>query len=128
MRYIDGMPAGKPPYFDSVEEMQEKISLYFDQCLENKDRPTITGLALFLGFCSRQSFYDYEAKPEFSYTVKRARLTIENEYEKRIGEGAGYIFALKNFGWTDKQDLKLSGDSDNPIAISRIERVIVKHG
>ena len=42
---------------------------------------SITGLALWLGFESRQSFYDYEKKDGFTYTIKRARALIENEYE-----------------------------------------------
>ena len=69
--------------------------------------PTITGLCLFLGFESRQSFYAYEDKPEFSYTIKKARLLIETEYEEMLqtGNTTGAIFALKNFGWTDKQEI-----------------------
>jgi hypothetical protein len=74
--------------------------------------PTITGLVLHLGFESRQSFYDYEQKPQFTYTIKRARLFIEHEYEKGLHSGSptGAIFALKNFGWKDKHETEISGD------------------
>jgi len=36
---------------------------------------------------------------------------IENEYEKLLisNNTTGAIFALKNFGWTDKQEHELSG-------------------
>ena len=66
--------------------------------------PTITGLALHLGFCSRQSFYDYESRPEHSYTIKKARTFIEKHYEEllQVGNTTGAIFALKNMGWLDK--------------------------
>ena len=66
--------------------------------------PTISGLAHFLGFESRQSFYDYEKKDGFSYTVKRARLFIEVHYEEMLNTGnvTGAIFALKNLGWLDE--------------------------
>ncbi len=98
------MPAGAPPFFKSPEELEEAIQLYLDTTTGPK---TITGLAYSLGFESRQSFYDYENRPEFSYTVKRARLFIESGYELRLFENAnaGAIFALKNFGWSDKQEI-----------------------
>jgi hypothetical protein len=65
--------------------------------------PTITGLCLFLGFCNRQSFYDYEKRPEFSDSIKSARTRIEMEYEEMLQTGTptGAIFALKNFDWKD---------------------------
>jgi hypothetical protein len=46
--------------------------------------PTITGLALHLGFASRQSFYDYEERGEYSYIIKNARLRVEKGYELRL--------------------------------------------
>lgn len=82
--------------------------------LYDKMELTITGLVLHCGFASRQSFYAYEKKPEFSYIIKRARTLIEKEYELclRRGLGAGAIFALKNFGWTDR-DPEFKDDSLN---------------
>jgi len=105
-----------------VEDLQKKIEEYLKNCPDKKTlvvgeikleiaTPTITGLAYHLGFESRQSFYDYEDKPEFSYTIKRARLFIEKEYEKLLsgGQCTGAIFALKNFGWKDKTEVENSG-------------------
>lgn len=116
---------GRPPKYTSVDEIQRAISDYFEnpttkQVIIGKgdsqqvvDLPvlTITGLAYHLGFESRQSFYKYEDDPIFCYTIKRARLFIENDYEKQlqVGNTTGAIFALKNFGWTDKQDIEHSG-------------------
>jgi hypothetical protein len=73
--------------------------------------PTVTGLALYLGFCDRQSMYDYQEKPNFSCTIKRARTFIEHEYEKMLhnGQCTGAIFALKNMGWADKTQTELTG-------------------
>jgi hypothetical protein len=64
---------------------------------------TLTGLALFLGFTSRQYFDDCESKGKFSQALKRGRLRIEAEYERRLHEHytSGPIFALKSLGWND---------------------------
>ena len=100
---------GRPRVYDDAESMQKDIDGYF----ETETKLTVTGLALALGFESRQSLYDYEENNDFSYIVKKARLRIENGYEKRLHEQActGAIFALKNMGWKDKteQDVNLSG-------------------
>ena len=101
-RYLCSM-AGQPAYYSTAEELQSAI----DDYLESDDCDfTITGLALSLGFCSRQSFYDYEERPEYSYTIKKARLHIEHSYEKglRSKDAGGAIFALKNMGWKDKTE------------------------
>ena len=109
-----------PPKFETPEQLQKKIDEYFENCPDTKTFttksgeeilvpiPTITGLALFLGFESRQSFYDYEKREMFSYTIKRARLQIEKSYEQMLfGQNcAGAIFALKNLGWSDKQTIE----------------------
>lgn len=113
---------GRPPLFKDPEEVEALVQEYFEKGVKMRTVilgppnaryeiqvpvPTITGLAIYLGFESRQSFYDYESKPEFSYTIKKARLFIENEYEEMLqtGNTTGAIFALKNFGWTDKQEI-----------------------
>lgn len=98
------MKVGRPPEYETAEQLEQAI----DAFLSDPDCDfTITGLALSLGFCSRQSFYDYEEKPEFTYTIKKARLHIENAYERKLSgkEVGGAIFALKNLGWKDKSEI-----------------------
>lgn len=110
----DKHPGGRPPKFKDPAELEALLSDYF----ENEPVLTMTGLALHLGFVNRQSMYDYEKKPEFSDTIKMARAMIENGYEKALarGEGtAGHIFALKNFGWTDKSQQEISGPGGSAI-------------
>lgn len=101
------MALGRPPIYDSPEKMQADIDIYFSTV----SKATITGLCLALGFESRQSFYDYEEKEDFSYIVKRARLRIENYYELNLTENnvTGSIFALKNMGWKDKSEMDMNG-------------------
>lgn len=136
--------------YESKEALQERIDEYFDyikgekaddDLLGDEDsveamlRPvmwirspepaTITGLALFLGFCSRQSFYDYEKKRKFAYTIKRARLKVEQEYEKKLTTSSsptGSIFALKNLGWKDKTETEHSGE----VGVRQITGIEVK--
>jgi hypothetical protein len=76
------------------------------------ERPSWTNLALFLGFESRQSLTDYSKKEAFTYPLKRALTIIESIYEDGLWSSspAGPIFALKNLGWIDKQDVNVSGE------------------
>lgn len=76
---------------------------YFDE----NPNPKWSGLALHLGFESRKSLWEYGQKPEFSNPVKRALLRIEQHYEDNLlsKNATGAIFALKNFQWTDKQEI-----------------------
>lgn len=129
---------GRPPMFKTAEELQEKITEYFATGVkkrqvevgkgENKQVieipiPTITGLVLFCGFSDRISFYDYEKKEEFAYTIKRARTFIELEYEEQLATGStAAIFALKNFGWTDKTEIEQYGKNGGPIEFTDTER------
>lgn len=122
---------GRPALYDTPEQMQVKIDEYFDTCrptplIDDKGKPiydlagnpileqnppTLSGLALFLGFCDRVSMYDYERKNEgFSYTIKKARSRIENGAEKdlfRKAKPTGAIFWLKCMGkWKDEDSEK----------------------
>lgn len=113
-------PGGRPPKFRSPDEMQVKIDAYFKDCegtmLMNDDgRPmrdkmgypiildrkplTVTGLALALGFTSRQALLNYQAKPAYREIIERAKLQIENYAEMRLydKDGAnGAKFNLQN--------------------------------
>lgn len=108
------MPAGRPPKYKNAEELEESIKGYFDS-LKKDDKyieyPSITKLAFYLGFCSRQSMYDYKKNEKFSYTIKRAVLQIEIFYESLLlnANVTGPIFALKNLGWKDKVEQHNTG-------------------
>lgn len=102
-KYALGNNGGRPAHYSSPDELREKVIEFFDQCEEKKEKATITGLCLYLGFSSRSSLDDYEKRSdEFSYIVKRCRLAVENSYE--LGGQTIDIFALKNMGWKDKTE------------------------
>jgi hypothetical protein len=120
-KYALGNEGGRPPLYNNVNELQKKIDEYFESGANKKtiivgeatiELPiyTITGLVYYLGFDSRQSFYDYEKKEEFMYNIKRARLRIEMNYEQNLqfNNATGSIFALKNMGWFDKTEVEHS--------------------
>jgi|DEB0MinimDraft_6_1074348.scaffolds.fasta_scaffold100840_2 hypothetical protein len=98
----------RPEPMFSPDELQAKIDEYF---AKNPEHPTMSGLAHYLGFASRQSLYDYQEREESSYIIKSALLLIEAKHEENIYTtgAAGSIFWLKNRGWTDQQQIQHSG-------------------
>ena len=111
-------PGGRPLKFKSAKEIETIANKYFQKC-EAEDKPfLITGLALALDtdritlIRYAEGTYD-EKDAEFSNAIKRAKLRVENYAESRIyaekQNPAGAIFALKNYGWTDKIQNENSG-------------------
>ena len=102
-------PVGRPRKIKSPEEFDKLVDSYIDMCRKNDEPVLLLGMVLALGFVSKDSLYSYGSEfPEFTDSVKRARALIEYEYEKRLNvnsSAAGPIFALKNFGWKDKQEV-----------------------
>jgi hypothetical protein len=112
-KYAVGADSGRPPTFETVEAFAVKASEYFTNTDQSKW--AITGLALHLGFCDRQSLYDYQKKEEFTGIVKYCRTMVEMGYEMKLSGASvtGAIFALKNMGWADRQEV--SGPDGGPI-------------
>lgn len=125
------MPAGRPVKFKTPEEMQVVIDQYFEELKLSMTKdgvmieyPTITGLALALGFNSRQSLLNYEGNPEFLDTIKRAKLRVESFIEQRLysGQATGCIFNLKNnFDWKDKTETELSNPEGRPFETRNVD-------
>lgn len=111
------MARGRPKAYEEVEQMKSKIEKYFIKCDINKEPYTITGLCIALDIC-RDTLAEYMKKEEFSDTIKKAKLKVENYLEKHLITDTGttgIIFNLKNnFGWSDKQQIEHSGNINNP--------------
>jgi len=118
-KYAQGLTnSGRPPKYTDPKKLYDMIIGYFEfiqgefddegECIRPPSHITITGLAIFLGFDSKSTLYEYAKKKEFSYSIRRAMLFVENNYEEmlftKISQGA--IFALKNMGWYDKQRIE----------------------
>lgn len=128
--------AGRKPKFTSKAQIEELIEQYFKDCegkplLDDEGQPlrdkygevillgarppTVTGLALALGFHSRQSLLNYQAKAEFMDTITRAKMRVEAYCEERLFDRDGQRgaeFNLRyNFRWA--QEEKNDSDSDD---------------
>lgn len=124
---------GAPPKYKDVSEIEGLIDNYFKECegepfLNEDGQPlttekgavlykkppkplTVTGLALALGFNSRQSLLNYQDKPDFMDTITRAKSRVEEYAEKRLfdkdgANGAKFSLANNFRGWSEKQEIK----------------------
>lgn len=97
---------GRPLIFKSPEELETKIQAYFDMC-EEKNKPlTYAGLAFGLGI-DRQTLYNYAERDKFFDSIKKARDRVTAYIEEWAMEkgNAGTIFLMKNYGYTDRQEV-----------------------
>jgi hypothetical protein len=118
--------------YKTKEEIQEKIDAYFEECkgevlLDGEGNPvidkwgnavvvgakppTITGLALALGFNSRQALLNYQGRKEFNDTILRAKAKVEQYAEERLfdkdgANGAKFSLANNFDGWREKQQIE----------------------
>lgn len=140
MSFPKGNQYGSKPRYKTPEEMQVKIDEYFEECkgtllrdhngdpiltrwgdpvFLDKRPPTLTGLALALGFKSRQALLTYQAKKEFVDTLLKARARVEqyNEEQLYTRDGAkGAMFNLqRNFALWQGDDTQNKGVAVNII-------------
>ena len=124
---------GRPPKYEHKEEIEGLIEEYFKKCegeiLKDEDGevifdkfgnpvivgarpPTVTGLALALGFSTRLSLLNYQGKKEFMNTITRAKSMVEAYAEERLfdkdGSNGARFSLINNFrGWTEKPQTDL---------------------
>ena len=103
---------GRPPRFETPKEIAEKIAEYIeyadsmrggvDTHGKGKGIYTIEGCALYLGFATVKSMYDYEQRDsDFLYVLSRYRLFLTEWNAQKLywgGTFAGAMFWLKNWG------------------------------
>ena len=118
----------RKPKYESVEQIEGLIEAYFENCKGeilreedgsivfnpkdgtpiwiNRKPPTIPGLALALGFSSRQSLYNYKARKEFMDTISRAQMRVEQYTAEKLFDRdsqRGAQFALE-YGFRYRKD------------------------
>ena len=111
---------GRPVKWPDPQTFQQTIDQYFS--VTPQDSLTVTGLALSLGM-TREGLQEYQAKPEFTDLVKRAKARVEHRYELGLcGKYViGCIFALKNMGWSDRQEIEYTDRSRGQIDAGQSE-------
>ena len=132
---------GRPPKYRSVRQLEQKIDRYFEDCkghplideetgkpviykglpvYEDQRPPTVTGLALALGFATRASLMDYQGKPQFEDAILRAKSRIEQYTEERLFDrdgSAGARFSLQNNfrRWKTEMDISVNPEEGDAV-------------
>ena len=106
---------GNPRRWRTAKALQAAVDAYFDECSEKGRVPSVAGLALALGFMSRQALYRYTDREnennsdEYVTIITRAKLKIEEAniqlaYNRDASPGARFI--LQNgFNYSDKHEV-----------------------
>lgn len=133
----------RPLKYKTVEQLQEAIDAYFEGCegtvlrdsegnpvlnkwgspvMIGQKPPTVTGLALALGFTSRQALLNYQGRKMFVDAVTRAKSRCEEYTESRLYDRDGAMGAkfslMNNFkGWREKpvERIQENDVEDDPI-------------
>ena len=139
----DNNKVGRPPMYKTKEEIQVMIDKYFEDCkgtvvtdtegnpivdkygnivVKDKRPLTVTGLALALGFTTRQALLNYQGKKEFVDTILRAKTIVEQYAEERLfdkdgANGAKFSLANNFKGWAEKQQIEADVKNDLTINI-----------
>ncbi len=115
---------GKQQLVESPEELERRVDGYFEQCKKDETPPTFTGLLLHTGLKTKQRLSDYGQREEFAEVVEYARARMQEVYEQNLHgpNPTGSIFALKNMGWSDRQELEHSGPDGGPIRTACVTR------
>ncbi len=105
---VNTSKVGRPLKFKSPDDLAAAINDYLHET--GFDERTITGLCLAIG-TNKQVLNDYQERKGYKEIVDQAKLIVEHSYELSLRKHgrSGDIFALKNFGWKDKQEVEQSG-------------------
>lgn len=103
----------------SAAALQRAVDTYFEKCEMEAQYPSVTGLALHLGFACRQALDRYtdrdsdEPEDKIVGIITRAKTRIEEAniqaaYNRDASAGARFI--LQNgFGYSDKKEVGMNG-------------------
>ncbi len=135
--------------YPSAEKLREAVDKYFEECeghiltdengqtVTDKNGvpvkigahpPTVTGLSLWLGFKTRQSLLNYQARSAaYNDILTEAKTRCEEYAERRLYDRDGVNgakFSLKNNfkGWSESPD-----NSEND-SLSRLDEVLKQIG
>lgn len=132
---------GAPALFKTPGELEAKIDGYFEKCkgriltitnakgeevpfiskrgnvvYVDATMPTISGLAYYLGFSSRQSLWDYKQREEYADIINRATLCITSAIEERLFDRDGARGAEL---WLKVHDKWVASETEQKLDIDR---------
>lgn len=123
------MPAGRPRIFEKPEDLEQAWNLYKKECKSNED-----GDIKYLdktGFCEWIKCYpevisNLAKRPEFSSAISIInedckRELIERGLKEQYNASMAKFVLNCNYDMVEKSESKISGDKDNPIAITVTE-------
>ena len=106
------------------KQVEDRIMLYFNTCIEKDIKPGVAGLCLALGI-SRQtwSMWGLGKSRDYSDIVEQSRLMMESILEQymlngKINPVTGIFLLKNNFGYADKSEIVLTPNS-NPLGEQR---------
>jgi len=108
---------GRPPKYskEKLKELAEKFAEY----IESTSIPIIAEFA-YTNDIDRTALYDNE---EFSTLLKKCIAKKEAQLEKGVLAGklnpAMGIFSLKQLGWSDKREIKITSDDETKKKLER---------
>ena len=112
---------GNPRRWRSAKALQAAVDAYFEECSEKCRVPSVAGLALALGFMSRQALARYtdrmheENNDDYVVIITSAKTRIEEAniqlaYNKEASAGARFM--LQNgFNYSEKQEIGLNSNT-----------------
>ena len=116
-------PGGRPPKFNSVEELDTKSQEWWDSIIDTDEIPDIEGWALALD-TTRTTLFEYEFKEEFANTIKRWKDKIFKSKKQLAMKGkmppAIFIFdAINNTDYRNKteSDITSKGEKIEPTQV-----------
>jgi hypothetical protein len=105
---------------ERLEQIENDILEY----TENTEIPVLAEFAYLNGII-REELYKHK---ELSYAIKMLMAKKEYSLERKAIDGTVIpsfaIFSLKQMGWTDKQNIELSGNEDKPIRMVSISEIM----
>ena len=114
------------------KQVQERITLYFNYCLENDMKPGVAGISLALGV-DRRTFYNWSVGASRQHThtaiIQHAKQMLESLWESYVMNGrinpVSAIFIAKNhFGYRDQSEFVLSptpATNDDDLTAAELE-------
>lgn len=109
-----------------VEQVQARLTEYFQIHADNDLKPTVAGMGLALNGMDRRRLWEirtgndkaYDLPTAVSDTIKRAYKLMENLWENYMQNGkinpvSGIFLGKNNFGYADKQEVVLT--PNNPL-------------